>query len=1110
MTSTSATTLSSFTQSQMKTFRDRYALRDPNDPTTIIEDAPPKMWRRVARWAAQKEADPTKWEGLFHEALADFQIVLGGRIMHAAGSSAQVTASNCYVLPMPQDSRKGILKLLEWWSETQARGGGVGANFSSLRPSGSVVKGVNGTSSGPLPWMELFSTMTNKVIQQGGTRRGAAMLMLSDSHPDIMQFITAKKTPGVLEGANLSVTLTDAFMEAVAEDADWELRWGGELYNTIKAKELWDMICESAWESGEPGCFWIDRYNNQRNIWYRKDQEAQCTNPCLSGDTRLATTEGLIRMDDLYRAQRELTVISDRRGEFLNAYGVSERAAVPVFMTSPAEKIFRLKTTHGYELKATSYHEFITPTGRVKLADLRDGDTLLIQSGEGAFGTEGCSDLGLVLGCLTGDGYFNGDRVCLSFWGRGRQYADVILGAVNRLIEPVPVYAQRSYGAVGLSEIVSRDEVRIRSRRLSRLLADYGVTNETKLQVPEVIWRGTRETVISYLSSLFAADGTVNVSGHLNQSGNRTSCSVRLSQSNQPLLREVQVLLANFGIESRIKLRRSAGVELLPNGRGGKALYNAKSKFELIIDGANRDRFAETIGFIDSDKQEKLESFIDQKSRSSNRSRFETQVESIEFVGVEPVYDTTEPQTHTITANGLVTAQCAEQPLPPWGVCLLGTINAAAFVRQGSFHWDDMKQVVWRGVRMLDNVIDLCYYPLPQYQQHQQNVRRIGLGVTGLADALVKQKMAYGGSASIGFIEMLYQTIAEEAYRESIRLATEKGMFPYCDPEKHSEGWLVKRLSSEISPRIRKVGIRNGYLTSQQPSGTGSLLADVNSGIEPIFDYNAIRDDRLGKYKLDGEAIRLFRQATQNNGSESPDYFVGTNDLSPEQHVEVQAAAQHWNDSAISKTVNAPEDYTVAQTKQLYVFAYDQGLRTIAFYRDGSRSTQVLYHEDRSPTETAQPRRIKLPKERDAITHRFQVGEQEGYVTVGLYEDGRPGEVFITMSKEGSTTRGLMDSFATAISIALQYGVELHYLTDKFSGAKFEPSGMTDNRDLPQASSTIDYIFRWLGQRFGSELKDGELPPVLRNGHLCPDCGSQLVHQEGCEHCEYCSYVKCG
>ena len=264
---------------RQKVFMDRYSLKDPKG--NPLEFYPEQLWARVARGIASVEQTDEKraeWEKLFYEALADFKFVPGGRILAGAGTGHQVTYYNCFVIPSPEDSRQGILDNLKLMTEIMARGGGVGINLSTLRPRGSYIKTVNGTASGPCSWAQLYSVATGDVIQQGGSRRGALMLMMDDTHPDIEEFITVKKTAGKIEHANLSVCVSDAFMEAVKDDADWNLTWQGEVKKTIRAKQLWDLICKSAWESAEPGLVFMDRYNTESNTWYY--ETIRCVNPC--------------------------------------------------------------------------------------------------------------------------------------------------------------------------------------------------------------------------------------------------------------------------------------------------------------------------------------------------------------------------------------------------------------------------------------------------------------------------------------------------------------------------------------------------------------------------------------------------------------------------------------------------------------------------------------------------------------------------------------------------------------------------------------------------------------------------------------------------------------
>ena len=287
---------------RQKVFLDRYALK--GEEGELLESTPEEMWARVAKGIAkqEKKSQQAKWEKEFYRVLEDFKFVPGGRILSGAGTGYQVTYFNCFVIPSPKDSRHGILDSLGQLIEIQSRAGGVGLNLSSLRPRGSRVKKVNGTSSGPINWATLFSVATHDIVQQGGSRRGATMLMLWDWHPDIEEFITVKEDLTKINGANLSVCVSDAFMEAVKADKPWDLvypdlsdpnydrDWDGDLagwkanggkvkvYKTVQAKDLWELICTAAWKSAEPGLHFLDRSNKRSNTWYF--EKLLATNPC--------------------------------------------------------------------------------------------------------------------------------------------------------------------------------------------------------------------------------------------------------------------------------------------------------------------------------------------------------------------------------------------------------------------------------------------------------------------------------------------------------------------------------------------------------------------------------------------------------------------------------------------------------------------------------------------------------------------------------------------------------------------------------------------------------------------------------------------------------------
>jgi len=1191
-------------------------------------ETPAQLFRRVARNIAEAEAGyagsaaaktVAAYEAQFLELMTSLRFLPNSPTLGNAGRPMQ-QLSACFVLPV-EDSMLQIFETLKDAALIHQSGGGTGFAFSRLRPAGDIVASTGGVASGPVSFMRVYDAATES-IKQGGTRRGANMAILSVEHPDIEAFINVKADMTSMQNFNISVAVTERFMQAVERDEEYELvnPRTRAVAGTRRARAVFREIVENAWRNGDPGLVFLDRINRDNPTPQLGRIEA--TNPCVTGDTRLATSRGLVRMDELHATQEPLRVAVDARGRFANGSGVSLREAAPVFVTSAGAPVYRVTTTHGYEIRATAYHEFVTPRGRVQVRDLRPGDTLLVQSAEGAFGGQGSPELGLVLGMLTGDGNFHAQRgVVLSLWDDERVHAELITHAVNRLIEGEPMRSGKAATPIGATAVASRGRVDVRSVRLARVLARYGVEPGTKLRVPEVIWQGTRETAAAYLRALFTCDGTVN------HTPSKKSCSVRLAQSDERLLKDVQVLLANFGIVSKIHLRRAAGKKPMPDGRGGAREYAYRAQYELIIDGECRDRFAGEIGFLPGPKQKCLRAFIDGKARRSNRSAFETAVASIEPAGVEAVYDTNEPETHTIIVGGIVTGQCGEQPLLPYESCNLGSLNLARFVREAAgakaargrgrrngasapppaseVDWDALAATIPLCVRFLDDVIDQNRYPIAPIDEMTKQTRKIGLGVMGWADLLFRLGIPYDSDEAIELAGRVMSSIQEHADRASARLAEERGVFPAW----HGSIYDPASGDARGGPRYR-----NSTRTTVAPTGTLSIIADCSGGIEPAFALAFMRQhylDRADASRITRlpEVNATFRSIATEAGFYSedlarhlaeggrladrddvPDWakrlFVTSHDIEPEWHVKMQAAFQRHTDNAVSKTINFRQDATVEDVQRAYLLAYREGCKGITVYRDGSRERQVLSHAtargpeqaeavaaevvlglremlppearrgeegaaggsfghpapraSMEPRPAGRPYRRHLPDERRSITHKFRVGEQEGYITVGLYEEGAPGEIFVNISKEGSTIRGLMDAVAMLTSVALQYGVPLENLVAKFRGVHFEPAGLTGNPKIPTASSLVDYIFRWLEMRFLKPAEEAPSAPVApgtkrrggkreaaanmsarsasetrpaggetSTGIGCPECGSILVFSEGCLVCRSCGYTKC-
>lgn len=365
-----------------------------------LETEAQQMFDRVAKGCAAVESSPMAadyWAAKFSMAMADWKFVPAGRILTGCGTDQNLTFQNCFVLPSPNDSRHGIIQTLDQMGELMSRGGGVGINLSTLRPKYAYVQGVNGRSSGSVSWGSLYSFVTG-LIEQGGTRRGALMLILDDWHPDLLDFINAKREIGKIENANISVGISDEFMAAVAEDENWTFEfpdtshpdydsdWDGDLvgwksagYPTVvhatrKAREIWNAIIESAWSSAEPGVWFRGQANRLSNSWYYNRGRLICTNPCVTGDTLIATVErGPVPFEQLAREGQDVKVWS---------WDPTHKQACVRWMRRPHKtredaELLEVEFDSGLKLRLTPDHSLYTFRGKkVKARDLKIGKSV--------------------------------------------------------------------------------------------------------------------------------------------------------------------------------------------------------------------------------------------------------------------------------------------------------------------------------------------------------------------------------------------------------------------------------------------------------------------------------------------------------------------------------------------------------------------------------------------------------------------------------------------------------------------------------------------------------------------------------------------------------------
>jgi ribonucleoside-diphosphate reductase alpha chain len=494
---------------------------------------------------------------------------------------------------------------------------------------------------------------------------------------------------------------------------------------------------------------------------------------------------------------------------------------------------------------------------------------------------------------------------------------------------------------------------------------------------------------------------------------------------------------------------------------------------------------------------------------------------------------------------------CGEQGLPPWGVCNLGALNLSAFVKDGEMDWERLASASKVAMRFLDNVIDANEYFIEENKLAQLGTRRTGLGTMGLADALIKMQVAYGSQASIPLIERIYTTIRDAAYEASADIATEKGSFPSFDRDKYLQGQFIKRLPKAVQAKIKQQGIRNAVLLTQAPTGTTSLFAGVSSGIEPVYDFAMVRRDRTGEHILYHPLLQTWRD--EHPDDTTPAYFVASNDLTPEEHVRVQAAIQRYTDSSISKTVNAPNSHTVEDVQKLYRLAYEMGCKGITYYRDGSRDAVLTRVEDEKKAEQQQQVPAIAPamsledgvKPRPAVVQGYtrQVSAPEGKINITINSDEHgPLEVFVNVGKAGSDIAALAEALGRLISLNLRIlsplsqnerAKEIAEQLRGIGGSRSVGFGMQQVRSLPDAvaraleihmealdaeeATTSTHLAN--GKAHGnSNDHEAHISPTAPlslshlsvTGNLCPKCGcNTMVHEEGCRKCYSCGHSEC-
>jgi ribonucleoside-diphosphate reductase alpha chain len=717
--------------------------------------------------------------------------------------------------------------------------------------------------------------------------------------------------------------------------------------------------------------------------------------------------------------------------------------------------------------------------------------------------------LGELTGHLIGDGWltdvqtgwvYGGDDIDDGLADSHQGMLEQLVGGVSR--------QQMDNGTV---------QLRAGSEAVREFFSNLGVTTSRAhdKRVPTAVFGAPTEVQAAFLRGLFGADGCV--------SWTDTNRYVGLGSRSEGLVKDVQRLLSAFGVRSQIYKMPKDGRTSFSYTRvdGTTVEYGTRDGFDLRVTGSDMERFEQGIGFSTPRKQRTLEALLERFGRYSTKSS--AKLIEREDDGQEHVYNLTEPLHHSYMVNGFLVANCSEYMHVDNSACNLSSINLMKFLREdGTFDVSDFEHTVDVMILAQEIVVGPSSYPTEEIGRNARAMRQLGLGYANLGALLMARGLPYDSDDGRDVAAAITALMTGRAYRTSAEMAAAVG--PYDEFEKNREPHLnVMRKHRDASYEINghavdqplfdaarsawdeavelgeAYGHRNAQATVLAPTGTISFLMDCDTtGIEPDFSLVKYKElvgggqmtivnqtvpaalQRLGYAPDQIEQIvaHINERATivgapglKDEHLPVFDVAVGERAISHMGHIKMMAATQPFISGAISKTVNLPAESTVDDIMDAYLEAGRLGVKALAIYRDGSKTAQALKtsgsKEKDAEDDTPRAVRRRLPRERQSITHKFSIAGHEGYITAGMYEDGSLGEIFLTdIGKDGSTLRGMMNAFATGISVGLQYGVPLETYVRKFSYMRFDPEGMTQNPEIPFAKSLPDYIMRWLASRF--------------------------------------------
>jgi len=1011
-------------------------------------------WRNVCERVSNYLGDTCEEKEIFNNMIYSKEFLPNSPTLMNAGTETPMLSA-CFFLPISDcisNGRDGIFDQVKNASLVFKFGGGVGLNFSNLRPAGSKVKSTSGVSSGVISFMRNFNIMT-ETIKQGGKRRGALMGCLDIAHPEIKSFLTCKTIEGDLSNFNISVKLTDEFMRSAENNSKEEL-------------ELFNMIIDGIYKNGEPGILFkdeIEKYNPRPDIGELNPNpcaEALLSDfeSCLTGDTIIRTKSGLYRIDELVNNANFDVVSYDKNIETLT------KCSHVIY--NGEKDVYKLILEGGISIKSTQDHKFMTIDGWKKLEEIEiDNDQIITQSSLPLDITDYRDKIFEMFGWLHGDGWFT-KTIGISFNNQDGDFE----------IKDEYVKIFREYFGVTCNPL--RDDsvsLQLQTEKIecmNKALSLGFVPNRAYLkELPTIFNKYSLNEQRSFLRGLFSADGTIR--------GNQMN-QIYFASNSEKLIYQVQIVLLTMGIQSRIS----------------KTIFKTeirKPQYRLVITKESSIKYMQLIGFIQNNKTSKFNWNSDRIFIDKN-----LKVISIEYIGKEKVYDLVIPSTHCFFANGILVHNCN-----------LGSINWSCLYKESEsgawenhIDWEKYDYLIRNAVVLLNKVIDKNKYPLPEIDIATKITRKIGLGGMGFHDLLIKLGISYDSNDAINVAKVLESNLKLIAQEESI---------------KHN--------------------FNNASLTTIAPTGTISIIANVSSGIEPVFNWVITRKDSLGEHYVvhpifSQELSKIYPNIGKfeeivlhchKNGTiqdlplpiKFKELFKNAMDINWRDHIRMQAAFQtHGVDMSISKTINLPNNATKDDVKEAILLAWRSKCKGLTIYRSGSRDLEVLNLRKPDTLEIDIPlhkieSEFKRPRDLFGVTYKVQSGCGKLYVTINERE-GTPYEVFIQSGGSGGCEAG-NQALGRTISLALRNGGDIRNIIKQLCKVKC-PAALRNPKS--EGKSCSDIVGKLLLEIIPDDEEEIEPSSIISSGtkmEQCPQCKDwTLVRESGCKTCHSCGYNKCG